>query len=221
MTTEQKIEAIQLAIKKANNLESKMDDVAWSVPALSSLRIRHLMNNLGAISTRYMEHGTHKGGLFCSVLRNNPNIEIAYWGDSFASDKITGENVEEQFEINYLKCIEGTDVLILGAVDDTFNLYPNFGDGVDLYCFDADHSYESQRKAMSHFLPSMASVFVVCVDDWQYGDVKQGTLDGIADSKCEVLFHQELLNSEPYNENEHRNDEYWRGFAIFLLRKPE
>jgi hypothetical protein len=221
MTTEQKIEAIKNAIEMAKNHQSKMDQVAWDVPALSSLKIRHLMNNLGAISTRYMEHGTHKGGVFCSVLRNNPNIEIAWWGDSFASDKITGENVEEQFMQNAMKCIDGTDTVLLGEVSDTFDLRPGFGDGVDLYFFDADHSYEAQRKAMTHFLLSMANEFIVCVDDWQYGDVKKGTIDGILDSGCEILFQEELLNTEPYTdpENDHRNEEFWRGFYVALLRK--
>jgi len=219
MTTEQKIIAIKDAISRADNLQSKMDATAWSVPALSSLRIRHLMNNLGAISTRYMEHGVHKGGIFCSVLRNNPNIEIAYWGDSFESDKITGENVERQFIENAMKCINGTDTTLLGQVDNTFDLPPDFAEGIDMYCFDADHSYESQRKAMTHFLPSMADTFIVCVDDWQYGDVKRGTIDGLLDSGCEILFQQELLNTEPYTEDQHRNDEWWRGFYLALLKK--
>ena len=219
MTTENKIQAIKEAIEKAKNHQSKMDQTAWGVPALSSLKIRHLMNNLGAISTIYMEHGTHKGGIFCSVLRNNPNIEIAYWGDSFASDKVTGENVQEQFIQNAIKCIDGTDTVLLGEVSDTFSLPGDFGEGVDLYCFDADHGYEAQRKAMTHFLPSMANEFIVCVDDWQYGDVKRGTIDGLLDSGCDILFQAELLNEEPYNEEEHRNMEFWRGFAVFLLKK--
>jgi hypothetical protein len=107
----------------------------------------------------------------------------------------------------------------LGEVSDTFDLPSDFGSDVDLYCFDADHSYDSQRKAMTHFLPSMADEFIVVVDDWQYGDVKRGTLDGLSESGCEILFQQELLNTEPYTEEEHRNMEWWRGFYIALLKK--
>lgn len=219
MTTQDKILAIQNAIEKAKNHQSKMDQVAWSVPALSSIKLRHLMNNLGAISTRYMEHGNHRGGVFCSVLRNNPNIEIAYWCDNFASDKITGENIEDEFMANAMKCIEGTETVLLGEVSNTFDLPSDFGDDVDLYCFDASHDYDSQRKAMTHFLPSMANEFIVTVDDWQYGDVKKGTIDGIIDSGCEILFQEELLNPEPYTEDQHLNDLYWRGFYIALLKK--
>lgn len=213
MTTQEKILAIQDAIEKAKNLQSKMDETAWSVPALSSLRIRHLMNNLGAISTRYMEHGNHRGGVFCSVVRNNPNIEIAYWCDNFASDKTTGENIEDEFMANARKCINGTDTVLLGEVSNTFDLPSDFGENVDLYCFDADHSYESQRKAMTHFLPSMADEFIVCVDDYDWDDVSSGTQDGIKDSGCEVLFE------EIWEGNDHDNDGAWNGFYIALLKK--
>lgn len=222
MTTEQKIEAIKEAIEKAKNHQSKMDAVAWSVPALSSLKIRHLMNNLGAISTNYFECGVHKGGLFCSAIRNNYNLKSVTANDSFASDSGSEDKAEPQFRENVRRCVPIDKFVHVDVrVCNTFDLDPNTitGKPVDLYLFDADHSYESQRKAMTHFLPVMADEFIVAVDDWQYGDVKRGTMDGIKDSGCEILFQQELLNTEPYTEDEHRNMEWWRGFAVFLLKK--
>lgn len=219
MTTEQKIQAIKEAIEKAKNHQSKMDETAWSVPALASLKIRHLMNNLGSISTRYFECGVHKGGLFCSTVRNNDNILLACANDSFESDKDSDDKALPQFEANAVKCKSNNTVFTL-MIGDTFSKDPrSVPDQIDLYLFDADHSYESQRKAMTHFLPAMANEFIVCVDDWQYGDVKKGTMDGLKESGCEILFQEELLNTEPYTEDEHRNEEWWRGYAVFLLRK--
>lgn len=219
MTTQDKILAIQNAIEKAKNLQSKMDETAWSVPALSSLRIRHLMNNLGAISTNYFECGVHKSGLFSSAIRNNPNIIVANANDSFASDEISEDKAYPQFLDNTNKCLCPETKLNL-LINDTFLVDPISVIGpVDLYLFDASHDYDSQRKAMTHFLPAMADEFIYCCDDWQYGDVKRGTLDGLAESGCEVLFEQELLNTEPYNEEEHRNMEFWRGFYVALLKK--
>ena len=222
MTTEQKIEAIRDAIERANNHQSKMDQVAWSVPALSSLKIRHLMNNLGAISTRYLECGVHKGGLYCSTIRNNPNLEYITANDNWASDEQNEDKAYPQFIENVLKCIpDNTIPCVLNK--NTFDITPNGVMGpVDLYLFDADHSYESQRKAMTHFLPAMADEFIVCVDDWQYGDVASGTIDGLIDAAnagYSILFQQELLNTEPYTEDEHRNSEFWRGFYVALLKK--
>lgn len=221
MTTEQRIEAIKEAIEKAKNHQSKMDHVAWSVPALSSLKIRHLMNNLGAISTRYFEAGVHRGGLFSSTIRNN-NLLSAVSNDNFASDEVEGnDRIQPVFLQNVQRCLpEQTEFLNIWS--DTFEVEPEsvgvFGP-IDLYLFDGDHSYESQRKAMTHFLPAMADEFIVCVDDWQYGDVKNGTMDGIAESGCEILFQETLLNGHPYSEDEHRNMEWWRGFYVALLKK--
>lgn len=221
MTTEQKIEAIKDAIEKAKNHQSKMDDIAWSVPALSSLKIRHLMNNLGAISTRYLECGVHKSGLFSSAIRNNPNLVVANATDSFASDADSDDKAYPQFSDNTAKCRHPETAINL-LIGDTFAIQPSDIVGpIDLYLYDAAHDYESQRKAMTHFLPAMADEFIVCVDDWQYGDVKVATMEGLHESGCTVLFQEELVNPEPYTEDQHLNDLYWRGFAVFLLRKKK
>lgn len=219
-----KIELIIDAIERAKNHQSKMDDVAWSVPALSSLKIRHLMNNLGAISTRYWECGVHKGGLFCSTIRNNPNIIIAGANDSFESDENSEDKALPQFESNVMKC-KSPDTTFVLRIGDTFELDPITGPtGIDLYLFDADHSYESQRKAMTHFLPAMADEFIVCVDDYDWRDVEFGTQDGIrrdlekrdqggVGALVEVLFEERFVG------NDHDNDGYWNGFYIALLKK--
>lgn len=219
MTNEQKIEAIKNAIEMAKNHQSKMDEVSWSVPALSSLKIRHLMNNLGAISTRYFEAGVHVSGLFSSTIRHNSNLISATANDSFASDETGDIKYEPQFMANMSKTIpESTEFKLLKC--DSFDVNPaDILGPIDLYLFDSDHSYLSQRRAMTHYLPAMADEFIYCCDDWQYGDVKRGTIDGLLDSGCDILFQQELLNEEPYTEDEHRNMEFWRGFYISLLKK--
>jgi len=210
-----KIELIKEAIEKAKNHQSKMDEKAWSVPALSSLKIRHLMNNLGAISTRYFECGVHVGGLFSSTIRNNPNLTIATANDSFESDVTNGDPVEPRFYDNVNKCLcpETKFSMLKG---DTFKIDPKEVSGpIDLYLFDADHSYESQRKAITHFLSSMADEFIVCVDDADWEDVIKGTQDGIVDSGCEVLFEDAFAGGD------HDNETWWNGFYVALLRKKK
>lgn len=214
-----KIALIKDCIERAKNHQSKMDEVAWSCPALSSLWIRHLMNNLGSISTRYMECGVHVSGLFSSAIRNNHNLISATANDSFESDETGDIKYEPQFYANMQKCISPNTAFKM-LKGDTFSFMPSEVLGpIDLYLYDAHHSYEAERQAVTHFLPAMADMFIMCKDDWQYGDVKRGTMDGLADSGCEILFQQELLNEEPYHEEEHRNMEWWRGFMVYLIRK--
>lgn len=212
MTTEQKIEAIKEAIEKAESHQSKMDDIAWSVPALSSLKIRHLMNNLGAISTRYLECGVHKGGLFSSTIRNNP-LELLFAIDNWASDLENDDKAYPQFIDNVNKCLY-TGTAFYHSVNNSFDIPPTIIDyKYDLYLYDAGHAYEEQKKAMTHFLPAIADEFIVCVDDFDWEDVRHGTIDGIHDSGCKVLFEQEFKG------NDHDNDGWWNGYYIALLKK--
>lgn len=218
MTTEQKIEAIKNAIEMAKSHQSKMDDIVWGVPALSSLKIRHLMNNLGAISTRYLECGVHKGGLFCSTIRNNPNLVDINATDSFASDADNeGDKAYPQFSENAAKCkTDGLHCNLL--IGDTFAIDHSFVCGpIDLYLYDAAHDYESQRKAMTHFLPAMADEFIVCVDDFDWDEVMRGTAHGFS----EIRDQYECLFEEIFRGNDHDNDGWWNGFYVALLKKKK
>lgn len=214
ITSTNKVDQIRHAITKARDRQSKMDEIAWGVPALSSLNIRHLMNNLGAISTRYFECGTHVGGLFSSVIRNNYNLLSATANDSFASDETGDVKYEPQFYANMQKCISPTTEFKM-LKGDTFDFKPEDVLGpIDLYLFDANHSYEAQRQAMTHFLPAMADEFIVCVDDYDWKDVMTGTGDGLRrDADLDFLFQQEFYG------NDHDNDGWWNGFYIALLKK--
>lgn len=208
-----KISLIRDAIERASLRQSKLAGDAIMVPALSSLSIRHLMNNLGAISTRYLESGTHKGGLFCSTLHGNDNLLSATANDNFASDEGSDDKAMPQFLSNVrdYKSAQTEVSLIIG---DTFEVdVEDIIAPVDLYLFDADHSYESQRRAVTYFLPAMADEFIMCVDDWDWEDVSKGTRDGLAEAPVDVLFE------EIWKGNNHDNEGAWNGFAVFLLRK--
>lgn len=216
MTTQEKIEAIKNAIVRAEHLDSKMDATAWAVPALSSLRIRHLMNNLGAISTRYLESGVHKGGLFCSTIRHNANIDVATANDNWASDVDSEDKAHPQFIQNAYKCkSDNTNLAII--IGDSFgeemDKIINSLRNVDLYLFDASHDYESQKKGVIYFLSSMADEFILCVDDYDWEDVWKGTQDGLKDAGIEILYEHAFIG------NDHDNDGWWNGFYVALLKK--
>lgn len=211
-----KIELIKQAIEKAKHRQSNMDEVAWSVPALSSLNIRHLMNNLGAISTNYLECGVHKGGLFCSTIRNNRNLESVTANDNWASDENSNEKAEDIFRESIRRCVPIDKWLHVDIRKcDTFDLLPIHitGKPIDLYLFDADHSYESQRKAITHFMPAMADEFIICVDDHDWDDVWKGTHAGLLEAGVEVLFE------DAFKGGDHDNDGWWNGFYVALLKK--
>lgn len=205
---------IQTAIDRAIQRKSKLTDEALRVPMLGSLQIRHLLNNLGGLATHYLEHGVHKGGSFCSTVFQN-ELLTATAVDCFASDATnTVDPAEPIFRANADKFLHpGTTFELI--VSDSFAVKPEqIQMEFDLFYFDGDHSYESQRKALTHFKENMAEEFVYIVDDYMLDPVRTGTQDGIKDGGYEVLFEKELVTNSEYD-----NESWWRGIGLFLLRK--
>lgn len=212
------IEKINNAISKAENLQSKLLNTrAYEVPALASLKIRNLLNNLGELCTNYMECGVHVGGSFCSSLYSNYNIKNAYAIDSWASDHMQGEVHEIDFRLNVAKFIPRTTNLKI-IKSDCFDVHlSEIEQPIDFYLYDAGHSREDQANALIYYKPVLANNFIFCVDDYGWGEVKQGTLDGIKNGGFEIISSWELLNET--QGDGHYNDEWWRGYGVFLLKK--
>jgi hypothetical protein len=219
MTTEKRIEAIKNAISRADQMQSDMPLETLQVPFLGSLKIRALLNNLGAIATHVADIGSHKGGSMCSMLSGNSNIKSATAIDSWASDETNEDKAYPQFMDNVAKFKSlntELNVIVGDCWEVSLDLIPN---KIDLYSYDAGHSKEDQKQALIYYKGILADEFIYCCDDWEYGDVKAGTLEGIAEGGYEILFQQELLNPPGTIENDHLNEHWWRSYAVFLLRK--
>jgi hypothetical protein len=214
-----KIELIDEAIEKAIRRESKLTPLALSVPMLGSLRIRHLLNNLGAISSRFIDVGSHRGGSYCSTVFKNPNIVYACAVDSWESDKDLPEN--EKNEIDFMEnatLMTPAETVLEIVKSDAFASLDKLPiTEMDLFSYDAGHSREDQKNALIYYRPILSSEFIYCCDDWMFEEVKPGTMDGIEEGGYEILHMRELINETPGDG--HLNDEWWRSYAVFLLKK--
>jgi len=207
-------EQIDLAIERAIQRQSKLTPEAFQVPMLGSLQIRHLLNNLGALAENYLEHGVHKGGSFCSTICNNQLVN-AIAVDSFESDLTNKVDPAEPIFLSFVEkhLHPGTTFKLFKS--DSFALDPSQIEvPIDLYYFDGDHSYESQRKALTHFKDSMDEEFIYVVDDYMLEEVRTGTQDGIEEAGYQKLYERELVTSSEYD-----NESWWRGFYVALLKK--
>lgn len=210
-----KVKLVEEAIEKTLRRESKLTTLAMWVPALSSLNIRHLMNNLGAISDTYLECGVHKGGLFCSTVTNNSNLRYATAIDSWESDENNEDKAEAQFEENAEMLISPDTRLIklkLNCFDHSVSDVPG---NYDLFLYDAGHSYEDQKNALLFYGSWLKDEVIFCVDDYDWDEVRKGTEDGIKESDYEIVFEK------VFKGNDHDNESWWNGFAVFLLKKKK
>ncbi len=207
-------ELIDLAVERAIARQSKLSPDAMRVPMLGSLQIRHLLNNLGGLASHYLEHGVHKGGSFCSTIFMNPLL-TATAVDSFESDLTNQVDPAEPIFLENVNQFlhPGTTFQLIKsdsfAVDPAEIEYP-----IDLFYFDGDHSYESQKKALTHFASAMDTEFIYCVDDYMLEEVRKGTQDGIEEAGFQKLYERELVTSSEYD-----NESWWRGWYVALLKK--
>lgn len=213
-----KIRQIEYAIAQANVFKSKLSPEALAVPMLGSLKIRHLLNNLGAISTHFLEVGSHVGGSYCSTVFGNKNLVSATAIDNFCEDFA---NIDAERELSKNASIFSPELLNWHLVNqDCFTIKKEqIQNNIDLYNYDGNHSEESQCKAITHFLPMMADEFILVVDDYagapEFGQVKEGTQRGIKESGVIVLYEQELITDPKWP-----NDTWHNGYYVALLRKP-
>lgn len=209
---------IDLAIEKAIRFDSKLSALALSIPMLGSLRIRHLLNNLGSICSSFLDAGSHVGGSYCSTVYKNENLKYSAVVDSWASDAETGRSCYQEFLDNSILC-KPVELELTIAKSDCFSVDLNqFKHKFDLYSYDAGHSCSEQRDALLYYKPILEDEFIYCCDDWAFEDVKKGTMDGI-EGEYEILHQRELYNETPGDG--HLNNEWWRSYAVFLLKKKQ
>jgi len=212
MKTNEKIQLLKEAVWKSEHRRSGLTEENFSVPALVSIMGRHMYNNIGAISTRLLEIGSHLGGSFTSSISNNGLISCTSV-DSFASDWVEERKCMPLFLENvkkFLPAITAFNFIHSDAFEVDLNQIP---DGIDFYIYDGGHSYEQQRLGVTFYLSKMADEFVMIVDDFDWDDVQKGTYQGIKDAGLTVL------SQHIFKGNDHDNDGAWNGYSIFLLKK--
>lgn len=204
-----KIEQIQDAIARADRKESKLPEEVFQIGGYTSDRVRCLLNNLGAISQRYLEIGVHRGSTF--VAANFANNMWPFAIDNF-SELAEDGTVQNEWNNNRKKF--GIDCMFYDQ--DCFTVDRSQINNIDFYLYDGNHSYESQKQALTYFIGCMTDEFILVVDDYNWEDVRRGTQEGIFDIGVDVLFEMKIdkPGSDPA-------DGWWNGIYVALLKKKE
>lgn len=208
-----KKELLAKAIEDGSNLISTLPPAQMDVPALTSIRIRHILNNIGKLGTVHLECGIHKSGTYTATIAGNTNIRESYAIDNFASDAHSDDKARPVFE-KYSKMFLPKTTSHFLIVNNTFDTELDYlPSNIDLYMYDGDHSYEAQKQALTYFKDNLADEFIFLCDDYDWEEVKKGTHDGIREAGYEILY-EKILDG-----NDHDNDGFWNGFYIALLKK--
>lgn len=209
------IEHIQASVYNAFHNISKLSQDVLAMEGMSGDKTRHLYNNICNFPNKtYLEVGTYKGSSFISAMYDNDvhGMCIDNWSefggkdDFFANIKKFATHLPPTLHVIDKDCWTVTK-------DDV-------PQAIDIFMYDGAHTYDDQKKAITHFAPFFAEYCILIVDDWKcdWVQVRDGTMDGIHESGLKILHKEEigLVNTIDFHQG---GDTFWNGCGVFLCKK--
>lgn len=203
--------SIEKALEVGEKESSKFRDLSI-IPGFTTNKIRHFLNYLcEGDNTVYFEIGCLNGATLQAASYKNTGK--FYGVDNFS--EFGGS--EEQLKKNFENC---PDCNIYFFNDDCFSskFLMNIGTilimkekRINVYFYDGNHSFESQKKVLNKYHRLLADEFVYIVDDWNWEPVRKGTEEGIKNYK--IVFEKQIFtkgNCSP---------DWWNGLGVFVLGK--
>jgi hypothetical protein len=217
------IDRICKSISDARNCISKIDPETsegkdiLEYKGMTGTKTRHLYNNMLSYidDVRYLEIGTWYGSSSISAIYKNKvqALFIDNWSQFGGDPNIFMEALQKYEGDSDLYLIENNCWEVeLNSLDKKFNIY----------LYDGGHTESDHYKSLEYYLPILDDTFVFMVDDWCWGDVRDGTMRAIRDLGLKIHFrHEEFLSSDDLiGMPKHKGKEsWWNGVAIFLLSK--
>ena len=196
-------------------ITSVNSDFKTSVPGLSSPRIDKLLNELGKISTAYLEIGCLSGRTFSSTIAGNKlnAYAVDLWKEGVAAENgsIDITVTKDDFVRNILSYKGENKIKIFDC--DFIDVDKSGIKNVDLFLYDGDHSYESTKLAVEYFADTFAEECILIFDDANWNGVVDGAVAGIQKAGLTIQYEKKMLNSI--------EDElmWWNGLYIVVIKK--
>lgn len=201
------IEHVINAYDLSDKYQSKLTEDILLMEGMSGRKTRHLYNNLCNLDNiNYLEVGSWKGSSFISALYgNNVNaIAIDNWSEFEGNIEDFTKNTKKYLKDEKFSFIE-KDCFLINKDDLQGN--------IDIYLYDGNHDYDSQKKAITHYYEFLSKYSVIIIDDWRddWTWIKEGTYKGIEESGLIIRHKIEKNSTQP--------DDYWNGFCILVCEK--
>lgn len=205
---------IDTAFENAENNISKITKEIIDIDGMSGIKTRHFYNNLlNYNDARYLEIGTWKGSSVCSAMCNNSAkvVCIDNWSE-FGGPK-------NEFLSNFSKFKGNNDAIFIE--DNCYNVditrLPKF----NIYMYDGNHSIDSHYKALLHYYDCLDDIFIFIVDDWNWKDVRNGTIQSIEKLKLKVLYEKNirLTFDDSTTPMTLARNTWWNGIYVAILKK--
>ena len=182
---------------------------------------RHLYNNICSYDkfdkVRYLEIGTWYGSSSISAIYKNKldALFIDNWSQFNGDLEVFKENIQK-----YLN--KDTNCYFLEQDCWKVNLKKINISPINIYLYDGDHSAADHYKSLEYYYDILDDVFIFMVDDWNWINVRDGTMKAIFDLNLYILFrHEEFISEEDLKNMPDHNGKntWWNGIGIFILSK--
>ena len=209
-------ELVMKAFARAMAKDSKLPEAVRDIPGMSGQAYRSFINNLVEAhgDARYLEVGSWAGSTATAALWGNTAkcVCIDNWSlfggpkeaffsniETARSDAIDFRFIEQDFR--------KVDYAALGS----FNIY----------MFDGPHTEHDQFDGIVMAQPALDNTHVLIVDDWNWEQVRAGTLRALMQTKCCIDAWIEIRttfdNSHPAVANQH--SDWHNGYLIAAVQK--
>lgn len=205
-------EKVQASIDNAKAGASKLTPEILDYPGFTSHFNKRFFNNLGKYFDNYFEVGIHKGSTFVAALSHNltNGIGLDNWSqfdEGGLSKKMAYNSCKKWLRPEQYRLIEADYY----KLDELYKSGELKLSNVDLYFFDGEHSYESQKWGITHFVPKLKKGCLVIIDDASWEDVRLGTYDGIKEAGLEIEYERFLWD-------EKQEGLFWNGLFLFTFK---
>lgn len=202
------------AIARTLRHEAYLDADVLKITGFTTPTMRRLFSNLCHIEGTYVEAGLYAGSSLCSAINHSDNLHA--YGIEDCSQPFHKEGIWDELERNLSKY--GSEPASLTIIkEDFFTMdLDKIGRPITIFNYDAVHTAEAQRAAISRILPKLDEFALITVDDWQWKDlVEQPTRQGFEDVSKFLHIHKEwiLSDGQPDSKTWHN------GMAIFCVEK--
>ena len=205
---------IDQAWTQAEAGRSKLSADALAIRGMCGTSTRHFYNVLCALDEcHFLEVGSWQGASLCAAIAGNSiqATAIENWSRFDGTRQTLEHNLSHFRDASRVRVIEA----------DAFKVDPHSLDPVDIFLYDGDHRRASHRRALEHFLPALAALAVVIIDDWNWARVREGTEDALARLPVEVIHRREVIlpDSDVVDMPRHAGRHtWWNGICVLLLR---
>jgi len=214
MSLEYLISHIELAFDNAEKGISKISKEIIDMDGMTGTKTRHFYNNLlNKDDARYLEIGTWKGSSVCSAMYDNKATVVCI--DNWS--EFGGPMNEFLINFNKYKGINDTRFI----EQDCFKVDTDLLAKFNIYLYDGEHSHDSHFKALVHFYKCLDDVFIFIVDDWNWKQVRDGTMRSFELLDLKVLYSKEirLTNDDSHTERELAKTTWHNGIYVAILKK--